>query len=86
MGPDGPFAMEVPGMLCSNNRDVLCEAPIEGLGIVLLPDFIVADAIAADRLQRILEGYEPPPFTWYGLYPSRQFVPTKVRLFLDFLS
>lgn len=84
-GPDGPEAVEVQGRLCSNNGEVLCEAAVQGLGIVLLPDFMVEQALAENRLQRILEGFEPPPFTLYALYPSRHFVPTKIRLLLDFL-
>ena len=84
-GPEGPQVVPVQGSYCSNNGEVLCEAAAQGLGIVLLPDFIVAEALAEGRLQRILEGYEPPPFSLYGLYPSRHFVPAKIRLFLDFV-
>lgn len=84
-GPDGPETVAVQGGYCSNNGDVLCQAAIEGLGIVLSPDFIVADALAEGRLVRILEGYEPPPYTLHAVYPSRAFVPAKVRLFSDFL-
>jgi DNA-binding transcriptional LysR family regulator len=75
----------VEGRLCSNNGDVLCQAAIAGMGIALLPDFIVEDALARGELQRILRGFEPPPFTLYAVYPSREFVPAKVRLFLDAL-
>lgn len=85
-GLDGPQPIEVQGGLCSNNGDVLCEAAVQGLGIVLLPDFIVEHALGVGRLRRVLEGYEPPPFILYGLYPSRQLVPRKVRLFMEFLS
>jgi len=85
-GPDGPQVVRVQGTYCSNNGDVLCEGAAQGLGIALLPDFIVEEALAAGRLQRILKDYEPPPFVLYGLYPSRHYVPAKVRLFLEFVT
>ena len=70
----------------SNNGDVLCTAAEAGLGLAHLPAFIVADALATGRLQRVLEAFEPPPYTLYALYPSRHFVPAKVRLFVDYLQ
>ncbi len=85
-GPAGPEPIQVQGAFCSNNGEVLCEAAAEGLGIVLLPDFIVQDALARGRLTRVLRGFEPPPCILYALYPSRHFVPAKVRHFLAFLG
>lgn len=84
-GPGGPQSVPVRGSFCSNNGEVLCEAAAQGLGIALLPDFIVQDALAEGRLVRVLQGFEPPPFTLCGLYPSRRFLPARVELFLDFL-
>lgn len=85
-GPEGADPVAVHGNFCSNNGSVLCAAAVQGLGIALLPEFIVAADLAAGRLQRVLQGHEPPPFGLYGLYPSRQFVPAKIKLFLDFLG
>lgn len=79
-------SIAVKGSFCSNNGDVLCQAATEGLGIALLPDFIVERRIAEGRLVRILVGFEPRPLTLYALYPSRHFVPGKIKLFLDFLA
>ncbi len=42
----------------SNNGDILCEAAVAGLGIVVLPTFIVNDAIATGALEVLLAGYE----------------------------
>jgi DNA-binding transcriptional LysR family regulator len=84
-GPGGPEPVAVKGRFCSNNGDALCQAALEGLGIALLPDFIVEQALGEGRLVRVLERHQPAPFTLYALYPSRQFVPAKIRLFLEFL-
>ena len=58
---------------------------MQGLGITLLPDFIVEEALANGRLVRILEGRERAPLTVFVLYPSRQHVPAKARLFIDYM-
>jgi DNA-binding transcriptional LysR family regulator len=78
-------SLAVQGPFCSNNGDVLCQAAEQGLGVVMLPSFIVQDALAEGRLARILRAYEPPAFTLNALYPSREYVPAKTRLFLDYL-
>jgi len=84
-GSAGSETVAVKGGFCSNNGDVLLQAAIEGLGITLLPDFIVADALAEGRLVRILKKRERAPLTLFALYPSRQFVPVKTRLFIDYI-
>ena len=82
-GTQGDETIVIKGVFCSNNGEVLAEAAMQGLGITLLPDFIVADALADGRLVRILEGRERSPLTLSVLYPSRQHVPAKTRLFID---
>ena len=75
----------VKGSYCANNGDVLAEAAIQGLGITLLPDFIIDEAIAEGRLVRILEDWERAPLTLSVLYPSRRHVPAKTRLLIEYL-
>jgi DNA-binding transcriptional LysR family regulator len=84
-GTEGDQSMVMKGVFCSNNGEVLAEAALQGLGITLLPDFIVEDALADGRLVRVLEGRERSPLTLSVLYPSRQHVPAKTRLFIDHL-
>ncbi len=82
-GPDGEETLAIRGVFCSNNGDVLAEAAGQGLGVTLLPDFIVGEALADGRLVRVLTAYERTPLTLFALYPSRHFVPAKTRLFID---
>jgi DNA-binding transcriptional LysR family regulator len=83
-GDDGERTLAIRGRFCSNNGDVLAEAAIEGLGITLLPDFIVEEHLAEGRLIKVLEDYERAPLTLFALYPSRQYVPAKMRKFLEY--
>lgn len=72
--------------LSTNNGEVLKEAAIQGIGITLLPTFIVADALSDGRLKAILEPYNPEPFGLHTVRQSRQFTPARVRKLIDFLS
>jgi DNA-binding transcriptional LysR family regulator len=78
--------IEISGPLSTNNGDVLKDAAIQGLGIVLMPTFIVEDALADGRLKPILRDYCPPPFGLYTVRPSRHYTPERVRVLIDFLK
>jgi DNA-binding transcriptional LysR family regulator len=84
-GPRGDETVVIKTGFCSNNGEVLAEAAVQGLGITLLPDFIVADALADGRLVRVLEGRERSPLALSVLVPSRRYVPAKTRAFMDYV-
>ena len=84
-GADGDETIVIKGVFCSNNGEVLAEAAMQGLGITLLPDFIVEGALAEGRLVRILDDRERSPLSLFVLYPSRHHVPAKTRLFIDYM-
>ena len=84
-GADGPEMVAVSGPLSANNGDVLRDAACRGQGIALLPDFIVEDDLAAGRLQRILTAYEPLDYSLHAVWASGNFMPSKIRLLVDFL-
>jgi len=79
-------SIEVSGTLSTNNGEVLKEAAIQGIGITLLPSFIVSEAIEDGRLVKVLADYEPEPFGLYAIRPSRQYTPVKVKLLIDALK
>ena len=53
--------------------------------VVVGPDEDPRAPLADGRLVRILEGRERSPLTLSVLYPSRQHVPAKTRLFIDYI-
>ena len=53
--------------------------------MLLAPDFVVADDLAAGRLRRLLPRYEPSGYTMFAVSPPTRFVTPKVRAFVDFL-
>ncbi len=85
LGDNGEQTLAIQGIFCSNNGDVLAQAAMRGLGITLLPDFIVEQSLRDGRLVKVLEDYERAPLTLFALYPSRQHVPAKTRGLLEYL-
>jgi len=77
--------LELSGSLVSNNGDVLKDAIIQGIGISVLPEFIVKKSLLNGDLQEILVGMRPEPLGLYALRPSRQYTPSKVKVLIDYL-
>ena len=74
-----------PKVVC-NNADTEKTLAVAGLGITRLPEFSCVTEIAAGSLTPILEAYEEEPIGLYAIYPSRQQLASKVRVFVDFLA
>ncbi|HSD38136.1 MAG TPA: LysR family transcriptional regulator [Rhodocyclaceae bacterium] len=82
---DAAETADIKSTLSANNAEVLRQCAIDGMGITLLPRFVVADALADGRLRQILDACTPEPSSLYAVRPSRRFVPVRVRLFIDYL-
>lgn len=79
------YPVLVKGTLCSNNGEVLKQAAIGGLGITLLPTFIVGKAIEQGLLQIVLPTFQASALSIDLLYPINRHLSTKIRLLVDFL-
>lgn len=78
--------LAVHGPLSANNGEVLREAVLQGMGIALLPDFLVDQALAEGRLKAILRQHQPAAYGLYAMRPSRQFTAARVSRFIAFLG
>ncbi len=85
-GPKGEMRVTINGAMCSNNGEVLRDAAIQGLGIVLLPQFIVQQGLEQGSLQEILPDYRPRDLTLCVMYPTNRHLSTKVQLLTAFLQ
>lgn len=77
---------EVRGPAISNNGELLRDAAVAGMGLVLLPEFIVAPAVARGALTTVLDDYWPAPLGLYAVYPQHRQRSEINRAFLDFLE
>lgn len=65
----------------------LCRTLAEqGLGVTMIPDFICDESLASGNLVKLFDGKYQVAHNLYAMYPSRRFVPVKVRVFLEFLD
>jgi DNA-binding transcriptional LysR family regulator len=78
--------VRVSGNLRGNNGDILVRAAAEDLGVILHPTFLLYEALRKRKLVRILPDWETDELSVYAIYPSRKFLPPKVRSFIDFLA
>lgn len=83
-------AVEVDGRLCANSGDVLREAALSGLGVALLPQWLVDDDVCAGRLQRLLKDWRVNPLQdnvcVYAAYLPNRRRSRKVQALLSFLQ
>lgn len=80
------YSVKVLPVMTSNNPEVLLEAAINGMGITIMPTFIASDAIRRGDLQTVLDDYESLKLDIYAVYTSRHYLPTKIRVFIDFMK
>ena len=84
-GPDGDISVRASGNLRVNDDDALAEAVLRGLGLALLPTFIIGKELQAGRLQSALSQYIPLERHIYAVYLANRHVTAKVRAFIDYL-
>jgi DNA-binding transcriptional LysR family regulator len=73
----------VKGNLMVNNFDSLRLAALLGQGLIQVPIFLVSDELNSKRLIPVLTDFPGPEMPINAVYPHRQFVPVKVRRFID---
>ena len=65
---------------------LLRELLIAGQGVAALPLWLVHADIADGRLRELLPGHELDAIELHALYPSSRFLPSKVRMLVQFLQ
>lgn len=80
-----PISVHVNGNLRSNDANLLLSSTLAGHGIIFGPDFMFKQHLKSQALQLVLADYYLPPSSLYAVYPNGQFMPLKIRTFIDFL-
>lgn len=65
---------------------VLRRAALAGMGLAVLPTFMIADDLSTGRLRRVVPAFVPTRLGIYAAYPQGKRVPSKTRAFVDALT
>jgi DNA-binding transcriptional LysR family regulator len=88
-GDDAVTEVSVRGPVTTANGEALRQCAVAGLGVALLPRWNLADALHRGALVPVLAEYQATVSEFDGaawlLYPSRRYLPRKVRVFADLL-
>jgi DNA-binding transcriptional LysR family regulator len=68
-----------------DSGEALRDAAVAGLGIALLPGFLVDDDLAKGRLKALLPSCDTGEVQILAIYPSKRHLPAKVRRFIDLM-
>lgn len=74
----------VYGNWSSNNCYTLIAAARKNLGLIYLPDFLVAAEVASGRLAPVLSNINLSSSIW-AMYHAKKYVPAKVSKFIEYL-
>ena len=86
LGPDDEFCkVMVKGRFSSNQGSALRNAALHGAGIVLQPEVLLADDIAAGRLVPVLSAWSYRPTPMYLIYAQDSRPTAKLRSVIDLL-
>lgn len=87
---DAKAAIEVraTGPFFADDGQTLVAAASAGLGLILVPEWLVGGEISHGRLLEVLADTPPDPATTplYAIYPPGPYLAPKVRAFVDFLA
>ncbi len=78
--------LDPPGRLTTTDADLKHAACEAGVGLMATFEDFVAEAVAAGRLEAVLEDWLPPFTGPYLYYPSRRHMPAPLRAFVDFVK
>lgn len=86
-GPEGQLQFRAKGNIRSNSADFIREALLSGLGIGLRSTWDIGRELMSGDLRVILPQYRGSSnVAIYAVYPCRDFMPSKVNVFIEFLS
>jgi len=86
-GPEGEITYRVNGKIRTNSSDFAKEALLAHHGISLVSTWAIGEELTNGRLKVILPEYKGSAHVALSaLVPSRDFVPEKVQVFLEFLK
>lgn len=82
---DRLLTLDPPAVLTANHTDTLLRATLEGAGISSHPIDLLAPLLTSGKLRRVLAPWITGRLTLVAVLPSRKFMPSRTRAFMDHL-
>ncbi len=79
------ISVKVNGNLQSDDGGLLLSAAKSGQGIFYVPSFLITEDLKSGVLEQALEEFSRKDTGLYALYPRTKHVPSKMRVFIDYL-
>ena len=79
-------SLQVNGSMQSNSGDAIRECVISGLGIAILPNWLIQPDLDKGSLVSFMDDYVPTEFPINAVYPQNNYIPLKVRCFVNFFK
>jgi DNA-binding transcriptional LysR family regulator len=83
---DKTVTLNPQGRFKADNGVAIMAAVLEGLGIAMLPDGLIAEHLASGALVRVMRRYPPPVFGIFVIRPPGPYPVRKVRILTDLLT
>lgn len=83
---DEAVDVAVQPVLCVNHSDTLMRAALDGAGITSMAVDLAAPYLSSGELIRVLRPWITGRLSLFAALPSRQFLPERSRVFLEFLT
>jgi DNA-binding transcriptional LysR family regulator len=85
-GPDGAVSVSVNACIHTNNGDTCRLAALDHQGMILQPTFLVGEDLKRGALVELMPEFRSIELGIHAVYPTRKFLPLKVRRLIDFLA
>ncbi|MEY1662323.1 LysR family transcriptional regulator [Isoalcanivorax beigongshangi] len=82
----GECSAQMATLIQANNADALKPALEAGLGLAVLPEFLVWRELAEGRLQTVMDDWEVAPIALHLVTPPGRRRPLRVQTFMDYLA
>ena len=84
---DGQLRKLLPrAKLTYNDSDLVLQAVLHGQGVAQMPGYLVCDSLRSGALVACLAQHAPDDKGHYICYLSRQHLPKRIRVFIDFMT
>ena len=78
--------IKLPFSVRSNSTNMLYQAALAGMGLAILPEWLIEGDITSRRLEVLKLDCTLPTSFLYTVYTSRKYLSPKIRTFVDFLA